>query len=85
MPTVSRFYGIVIYFYWQEHAPPHFHAKYNGQEVSVEIESGKVVGSFPERALSLVQAWRKQHIDDLKEDWQRAEDRRPLEPIKPLE
>jgi hypothetical protein len=35
MPTVSRFYGIIIYFYWQEHAPPHFHAKYNGREVSV--------------------------------------------------
>ncbi len=85
MPTVSRFYGIVIYFYWQEHAPPHFHAKYNGQEVSVNIELGNVVGVFPRRALTLVQAWRKLHVDELMADWENAENRRSLEPIKPLE
>ena len=85
MPTVSRFYGIIIYFYWQEHAPPHFHAKYNGQEISVEIESGKVVGSFPKRARSLVETWRKMHVDELMADWKRAGSRKSLEPIDPLE
>ena len=85
MPTVSRFYGIIIYFYWQEHAPPHFHAKYNGQEISVEIESGKVVGSFPARALSLVEMWRKLHVNELLADWNRAEEREPLKPIAPLD
>jgi len=26
MPTISAFYGIVIQMFWQDHAPPHFHA-----------------------------------------------------------
>lgn len=85
MPTVSRFYGIIIYFYWQEHAPPHFHAKYNGAEISVEIESGQVVGSFPKRAMGLVETWRKLHIKELLNDWKKAEERKALDPIEPLD
>jgi len=26
MPTISVFYGIVIQMFWNDHAPPHFHA-----------------------------------------------------------
>ena len=85
MPSVSRFYGIVIYFYWQDHAPPHFHAKYNGQEISVEIESGKVNGEFPRRALSMVESWRKLRLKELMSDWDKAEERKVLDPIDPLD
>ena len=85
MPSVSRFYGIVIYFYWQEHAPPHFHAKYNGQEISVEIDSGNVVGSLPKRAMAMVEAWRRLHIRELMLDWNKAEERKALDPIDPLD
>ena len=85
MPAVSRFYGIIIYFYWQEHAPPHFHAKYNGREISVEIESGKVVGSIPKRAMGMVETWRKLHVEELMKDWKKAEDRKKLDPIDPLD
>ena len=34
MPIVSRFFGIVIALYWNDHAPPHFHAKYGGNEAT---------------------------------------------------
>lgn len=44
MPVISRFFGIVIYIYWREHAPPHFHAKYQDQEITMEIETGRVAG-----------------------------------------
>jgi len=27
MPEVSRFLGIIIRFYFNEHLPPHFHAE----------------------------------------------------------
>jgi hypothetical protein len=27
VPTISRFFGIVISMYFQEHGVPHFHAK----------------------------------------------------------
>lgn len=42
MPEISRFYGIVIYMNYNDHDPPHFHARYREQEVSVEIIGGNV-------------------------------------------
>ncbi len=44
VPVISRFYGVTIMMYWEDHAPPHFHAKYNEYEIIVEIESGVVEG-----------------------------------------
>ena len=57
MPELCRFLGIVIYMYYRDHAPPHFHAEYAEFEITVEIESGVVTGKFPRRALNLVMEW----------------------------
>lgn len=55
VPTISRFYGIVIRMHFSDHAPPHFHAVYSGEEAVIAIESGEVIrGGLPERALRLV-------------------------------
>lgn len=27
MPEISRFYGIIIAMFWDDHNPPHFHAR----------------------------------------------------------
>jgi len=32
MPEISRFFGIVIKMYWDDHKPPHFHAFYAGEQ-----------------------------------------------------
>ena len=37
MPEISRFLGIVIGMYYNDHAPPHFHAKYSGEDVIIHI------------------------------------------------
>ncbi len=37
MPEISRFYGIVIAMYHNEHNPPHFHARYGKEKVAIEI------------------------------------------------
>ena len=58
MPTISRFYGISIKMYYNEHNPPHFHALYQNEEVAIEIESQKIIaGNFPRRALKMVLEW----------------------------
>lgn len=85
MPIISRFFGIVIFMFWREHNPPHFHAKYGDEEVVVEIESGKVSGAMTKRALMLVQEWRELHKEELMTDWKLAEEKKALFPIKPLE
>ena len=85
MPIVSRFLGITIVMFYADHQPPHFHARYGAAEVLVEIESGRVHGEFPPRALRLVLEWRSLHLSELQEDWQRCQVQEPLIPIAPLE
>ena len=53
MPELSRFYGIVIEMNYDDHAPPHFHAKYSGDEGTVDISSLEVTGCLPNRARRL--------------------------------
>ena len=85
MPTISRFYGIVIFMNYNDHAPAHFHARYQDQEVIVEIESGLVHGTMSRRALRMVLDWSEQHREALIKNWDLARDRRPLEAIPPLD
>jgi hypothetical protein len=85
MPVISRFLGIVIAMYWNDHNPPHFHAKYGSYEVLVSIEDGVIEGKFPPRALQLLLEWLKLHKSELLENWQRAQNGDPLLNIKPLE
>ena len=86
MPVVSRFYGIAIAFYWNDHAPPHFHARYGSAEAMIEVATGAVLrGSLPPRAQSLVEEWRKLRATELAADWQLAREGRPLRYIEPLE
>ena len=85
MPVICRFFGIVIFMYWKDHAPPHFHAKYGDDEIVVEIRSGKISGSMSNRAIKMIQEWRKLHKDDLLKDWELAEQKKALCAIKPLE
>lgn len=85
MPEISRFFGIVIAMLHREHEPAHFHARYGGQEVTIEIETGIVTGRMSKRALRLVLEWYDLHRDELWADWQRAIRKEPLDPIAPLE
>ena len=85
MPIISRFLGIIIMMYWNDHNPPHFHAKYGEYEVTISMDGNVIDGNLPKRALKLVKEWVKLHKNELLENWQRAKDGRPLNIIEPLE
>ena len=85
MPEISRFLGIVIYMLYDDHDPPHFHARYGEYDISVEIDSGIVEGRFPRRALKAVMEWHELHRDELTADWELARRHQPLRDIPPLE
>jgi len=85
MPVICRFFGVVIAMYWDDHAPPHFHAKYGGQEADIEIESGLVGGHLPPRILGVVQEWRVLHRDELLENWTLCQRHEALKTLLPLE
>jgi hypothetical protein len=85
LPRLSEFYGIVIYMYFRDHAPPHFHATYGSDEAVVAIHSARLIaGRLPKRALGLVMTWARLHRDQLLANWAAAQEARPLEPIDPL-
>lgn len=86
MPEISRFLGIVIAMYYNDHAPPHFHARYGEFEIRVNIDSGNIMsGDFPRRARKHVLDWLDLHRGERMEDWNQAAERRPLFKIEPLE
>ncbi|MGH2720718.1 MAG: DUF4160 domain-containing protein [Actinomycetota bacterium] len=85
MPRISAFYGIVIAMFYEEHGVPHFHAQYAGQRASIAITDLDVLaGALPDRALRLVREWAALHRRELEENWSRARDHAPLQPIVPL-
>jgi hypothetical protein len=54
MPEVSRFYGIVVRIFYDDHNPPHLHAEYGEHEVLVNINTLAILGgNLPARALGM--------------------------------
>ena len=85
MPEISRFFGIVICMYHDEHGLAHFHAIYGEYEASIEVVSERVHGHLPRRVLGLTLEWARLHRSDLIENWRRARDGDDLVRIAPLE
>jgi hypothetical protein len=53
--------------------------------IVVEIETGRVKGKFPRRAMTHVLEWWLQHRDELLANWELAVQKKPLKKIEPLE
>lgn len=85
MPEISRFFGILIKVYYGDHAPPHFHAEYGGDEMLVAIDSLAVVaGRLTPRATGLVMEWAAQHQAELRLAWDQARQMQAIDRIEPL-
>ena len=86
MPELSRFFGVVISMHYNEHAPPHFHARYGAEKATVGVRELTILdGGLSPRALGLVVEWATLHRNELVANWSRAARRVPLAPIAPLE
>ena len=85
MPEISRFYGVVIKMYFNEHNPPHFHAEYGEYEALIDINSmGIVSGKLPSRVLGMVVEWASMNQNQLKREWNKARNMESLGKISPL-
>ena len=73
MPTLSVFYGIVIFMHWNDHPPPHFHAVYGEYEATFTIYPIALDrGSLPARARTHVFEWAAHYQQELEEAWERS-------------
>lgn len=85
MPCVCEFYGISICFYFEDHAPPHFHVFYQDAEAQIDIDSLQIrKGGLPPRAYRLVTEWAAMHRPELLRAWRQASVPSRVDPIDPL-
>jgi len=85
MTEISRFYGIVIKMFFDDHNPPHIHAQYSGDLAIININSlGVISGRLPARALGLVVEWASLQREELLSLWQKASKLEQLHKIEPL-
>ncbi len=85
MPTISKFYGILVQMFWSDHPPPHFHAVYAEDEAKIDIRTLEVIeGWLPGRALSLVTEWAQEHRLELMDNWELCSKNQPVNKITPL-
>lgn len=72
--------------YYDDHAPPHFHAYYGEEAATIEIATLMIrEGQLSRRVIMLILEWAVEHRDELNENWRLAEMHQPLNLIPPLE
>ena len=85
MPEISRFLGIIIKMFFDDHNPPHFHAEYDGDVALIDIRNLSVFsGRLLPRVIGLVIEWVSVHQKELFVDWDRARAQHELLKIAPL-
>ena len=86
MPEISRFFGIIIAIFFDDHAPPHFHVRYGEMRAAVSIQTLTIIeGKLSPHVRGLVTKWAAIHQTELEEDWNLAKDGKLPKAIKPLE
>ena len=85
MPEISRFLGIKIFMFFNEHNPPHFHVEYNEYRASIDINSfGVMEGKLPAKVLGLVVEWAELHQSELLQNWDDIKESGEWHKIEPL-
>ena len=81
MPEITRFLGIIILMYFDEHNPPHFHVVYNEFRATIDIKTLNIIaGNLPAKVRGLVEEWAEPHQNELLQMWELKE----FHHIKPL-
>ena len=85
MPKISRFLEIIIYMYFKDHNPPHFHVKYENYEASINIKDLKIInGNLLPRIFGFVVEWSMIHKEELLDNWRAIIDLKSPKKIQPL-
>jgi len=86
MPEISRFFGIIIRMFFDEHNPPHIHAEHQGNKAVFDLNGNIIRGDLKSRtAVKLVREWIDMHVSELREDWELAQVGKEIKKIAPLD
>ena len=82
IPTIAYFYGIAIQMFYNDHGPPHLHARYGDAKAIVRLSDGAIIsGELPPLAGRIVRDWTLARQSELEENWRRARTHEPLEKV----
>ena len=85
MPEISRFFGIIVRMFYDEHNPPHFHAEYSGNKAVFDFQGNIIKGNLLSKtATKLIREWIALHVPELEEDWELAIKNQEIKKIAPL-
>ncbi len=86
MPIISMFFGIIIRMFYRDHAPPHFHAEYQGHRGIFDFDGHMTKGNMQSKtAKKLIREWARLHRNELEKNWQNARQGKALIKIEPLD
>ena len=86
MPEISRFFGIIVRMFFEDHNPPHIHVEYQDNKAVFDLRGNVMKGDLSSRtATKPVREWIDLHIDELAQDWELAQRGRDVNKISPLE
>lgn len=86
MPEISRFFGIIIRMYYDDHNPPHFHVQFHGEKAVFDFQGNILRGNLMSKtATKLVREWVDLHHVELVEDWRLAQEGKEIKKIDPLD
>lgn len=86
MPIISKFFGIIIRMFYDEHNPPHLHTEYKGNKALFDFRGNIIIGDLKSKtATRLVREWIDIHINALVEDWALAREGKEIKKIDPLD
>jgi len=86
MPEISRFFGIVVRMYYDEHNPPHLHAEYSGNKAIFDFQGNVIKGNLLSKtATKLMREWIDIYENELMEDWKLARANKKIKKINPLD
>ena len=86
MPIISRFFGIVVRMFYDEHNPPHIHVEFQNEKAVLDFMGNIMRGDLKSRtALRLIREWIDLHRTELLEDWNLAQVGNEIKSIDPLD
>ena len=86
MPEISRFHGMVILMYFNDHGPAHFHVRGGSTRARVRVAPPSALsGNLRGRALAVVLGWASVHQHELLDNWDRLRAGEPVRRIEPQE
>jgi hypothetical protein len=85
VPELSRFFGIIVRMYYDDHNPPHVHVEHQGEKVLLDFHGNVLRGEWKSRtALKLAREWIDLHVGELEQNWAFVRAGRETKKIEPL-